>query len=51
MRQLVQEAEKRCQPIFEKIDEIALYNTEKVLNALQEHQVAARHFEPPTGYG
>ena len=51
MRQLVQEAEKRCQPIFEKIDEIALYNTEKVLNALQEHQVAARHFAPTTGYG
>lgn len=51
MRQLVQEAEKRCQPIFEKIDEIALYNTEKVLNALQNHQVAARHFAPTTGYG
>ena len=51
MRQLVQEAEKRCQPIFEKIDEIALYNKEKVLNALQEHQVAARHFAPTTGYG
>ena len=51
MRNLVQEAEKRCQPIFEKIDEIALYNTEKVLNALQKHQVAARHFAPTTGYG
>ena len=51
MKQLVQEAEKRCQPIFEKIDEIALVNTEKVLNALQNHQVAARHFAPTTGYG
>lgn len=51
MKQLIQQAEKRCQPMFEKIDEIALYNTEKVLNALQKYGVAARHFAPTTGYG
>lgn len=51
MKQLIQQAEKRCQPMFEKIDEIALYNTEKVLNALQNYGVAARHFAPTTGYG
>lgn len=51
MKQLIQQAEKRCQSMFEKIDEIALYNTEKVLNALQQYGVAARHFAPTTGYG
>ena len=51
MKNLIQQAEKRCQPMFEKIDEIALYNTEKVLNALQKYGVAARHFAPTTGYG
>ncbi len=51
MKQLICEAEKRCSPMFERIDEIALFNTEKVLNALQNHGVAARHFAPTTGYG
>lgn len=51
MKQLIQQAEKCCQPIFEKIDEIALYNTERVLDALQRHNVASRHFAPTTGYG
>ena len=51
MKEIIRQAEKRCQPMFERIDEIALYNTEKVLNALQSHQVAARHFAPTTGYG
>ena len=51
MRQLIQEAEKRCQSMFDRIDEIALHNTEKVLDAMQRHQIAARHFAPTTGYG
>ena len=51
MKELIQRAEKRCASAFERIDQIALYNTEKVLNALQSHQVAARHFAPTTGYG
>ena len=51
MKQLVQRAEERCRAAFDRIDEIALFNTEKVLNALQRHQVASRHFAPTTGYG
>ena len=51
MKERIAKAEKRVQPMFERIDEIALLNTEKVLNALQKHQVAARHFAPTTGYG
>ena len=51
MKQLVNKAEKRCQAAFERVDEIALFNTEKVLNALQKFEVASRHFAPTTGYG
>ena len=51
MKQLVERAEKRCASAFEKTEEIALFNTEKVLNALQKYEVAARHFAPTTGYG
>lgn len=51
MKQLVERAEKRCLAAFEKVDEIALFNTEKVLNALQKFEIASRHFAPTTGYG
>lgn len=51
MREWIEKAEKRCQPIFERIDSIALLNTEKVLKAFQKHEVASRHFAPTTGYG
>ena len=51
MKQLVQRAEKRCKAAFERIDEVALFNTEKVLNALQKFEIASRHFAPTTGYG
>ncbi|MDD5897692.1 MAG: methionine gamma-lyase family protein [Clostridia bacterium] len=51
MKQLVEKAEKRCLAAFEKIDQIALFNTEKVLNAMQKFEVASRHFAPTTGYG
>ncbi len=51
MKELVNKAEKRCQAAFERVDEIALFNTEKVLNALQKFEVASRHFAPTTGYG
>lgn len=44
-------AEARCQSAFARVDRIALYNTEKVLNLFQKHQVASRHFAPTTGYG
>ncbi len=51
MKQLVERAEKRCLEAFERIDAIALFNTEKVLNSLQKFEVASRHFAPTTGYG
>lgn len=51
MKHLIEAAEKRCQPMFERIEQTALANTAKVLDALQNRQVAARHFAPTTGYG
>ncbi len=43
--------EKRLFSQFEKIDEITLFNQEKVLSAFREEQIALRHFLPTTGYG
>ena len=49
--QAVQAAEAQCKEAFDRVDQIALHNTAKVLDALQRHQVASRHFAPTTGYG
>ena len=51
MRQKVQAAERACAEAFRAIEEIALYNTERVLSIFHDHQVAARHFSATTGYG
>ena len=36
---------------FARIDEIAEYNTQKVLSAFQNHKVAEAYFQGTTGYG
>ena len=51
MREKIANAEKRCVEAFQRIEEMELYHTERVLRALQAQQVAARHFAPTTGYG
>ena len=43
--------EKRLEQQFERIEQIALFNQEKVLNAFKEERIALRHFMPSTGYG
>lgn len=43
--------EERLKEQFRAIDDIALFNQEKVLNAFREEQIALRHFIPSTGYG
>lgn len=50
-RLLVDEAEKDCQPSFERLDKIERYNTMRILDSFQAHRVSARHFAPTTGYG
>ena len=51
MREIIEAAERRCRPMFESIEETALANTARVLDAMQRHGVASRHFAPTTGYG
>ena len=51
IREQVKLAEARCANAFEQIDETALVNTGRVLDAFQKHGVAVRHFSPTTGYG
>ncbi len=50
-KERIENAEKRCETAFRRIDEISLANTERVLDAFREHRVATRHFAPTTGYG
>ena len=49
--QLIKQAQEDCQSVFSALEEVELYNTTRVLDAMQTHQVAARHFAPTTGYG
>ncbi len=44
-------AEKALEAQFRAVDEVALYNQEKVLAAFRKEQIALRHFNPSTGYG
>lgn len=45
------QAEKALQPQMQKLEEIALYNQDKIMQAFQDNRVALRHFVGSTGYG
>lgn len=49
--EIILEQEERLQSQFKKIDDIALFNQKKVLDAFKEEQIALRHFNASTGYG
>ena len=48
---LINESQSQLKKQFEKIDEISLFNQEKVLNAFINNGIALRHFAGTTGYG
>ncbi|MBE5757214.1 MAG: hypothetical protein E7342_05390 [Clostridiales bacterium] len=48
---LIKKCEKELQANFELLEDISLYNQEKVLNAFQNNRLALRHFTQTTGYG
>lgn len=48
---LGRQAQKELTEQFERIDEIAEYNTRKVLGAFQQYKVAENYFHGTTGYG
>lgn len=47
----IRTAENSLRNEFRAIGEVALYNTEKVLEAFKEERVAVRHFAQTNGYG
>ncbi len=47
----VKKCEEQCNEISKKIDEIVDVNQLKVLSSMQKESIAARHFNPSTGYG
>jgi len=48
---IIKNAEEFLQKKFERLEEIATFNTEKVLNSFKKYKIALRHFNPTTGYG
>ena len=48
---LAKEAEVSLAPLFRDIDEVAQYNTEKVMEAFREERVSEGMFAPSSGYG
>ena len=48
---LIKKCEKELKDNFVELDEICLYNQEKVLNAFKKNKIALRHFAGSTGYG
>lgn len=51
IQSLITSCEQDCAAQFSAIDKRALEGTRRVLKAFADHQVAARHFSPTTGYG
>ena len=51
IRALARECDSELAGIYARIDDIATYNTEKVLDAFREERISERHFYPTTGYG
>lgn len=51
IRTLAKKAEQRCSAEFEKIDQIAMFNTEKVMQAFREERISDSFFAGTTGYG
>jgi cystathionine beta-lyase family protein involved in aluminum resistance len=48
---IINECEKELNQSFKTVENIALSNQEKVLNAFQNNRIALRHFAPTSGYG
>ena len=51
LMKLSNKCEEKIRKEFEKIDEIAVINSVKVLNAFQKNRISDLHFSSTTGYG
>ena len=48
---LIAQAERDCQTVFAALEENEMKNTQRVLDAFHQEDIAVRHFSPTTGYG
>lgn len=48
---LAKKIEEKVKPYFNRADEMAFYNQQKVLSAFRNNNVSEHHFHPSTGYG
>ncbi len=48
---LIEKCEENLSQKFKYIEDVALFNQEKVLNAFKKNQIALRHFVGTSGYG
>ena len=48
---IIKQSEEELEQVFNELDDIALYNQEKVLNAFQEARVSLTNMVGSTGYG
>lgn len=48
---VIKKVEQKSAQLFAEIEDIALFNQQKVLDAFQKNRVALRHFNATTGYG
>lgn len=51
IKQFVEDIEKKCSDEFKIIDEIALFNQKKVLDAFRSCKIGLQHFNGSSGYG
>lgn len=51
IEEIIQRGEENLKPLFARMDNIALQNQKKVLQAMRECQVSDFHLQPATGYG
>lgn len=51
MNKYIEKALSELKSVFAEIDETALFNQRKVLEAFTSNRIALRHFTPTTGYG
>ena len=49
--ELINKHEQKLADKFKYLEDVALFNQEKVLNAFKNNRLALRHFSPTSGYG
>jgi len=51
IKSLAKKSEERCRQAFERIDDVASYNENKVLKAFADNRISTSHLIGTTGYG